>query len=232
MDDFVYKSYLFSSQEFMVLSAYAGMESFHILSGDLARRISKKELELTFFQLYQKGILFWKNGKSYEMKPEIRELFQVMKASRKELQIYPKRSGGPLLCFWADDVVVMEQSENDKNTVKLHSSSKKMFFEELRDRGILPAGDSPEIEASDRPGLFHTKDIKAGRINGEALLELLNEEDKLEAGIIIYDRRSQENIGIVLVLDNGIGDDVALIRDESSQISPYSPERLAAFFNM
>lgn len=230
MDDFVYKSYLLSGQEFMVLSACAGMGSSPVLSESFAGQISKKELELTVFQLYQKEIIFWKDEKSYEMKPELWELFQTMKASRKELQIYPKRGSGPLLCFWADYVVIMELSGNDKNTIKLHGSSRKMFFEELRDREILPARSSGEMESLDGPSPFDCG--SAGVIEGGQFRRLLNENDELEAGMLIYDRYSKKNAGNVLLLDNGIGDDMVLIRDESVQTVRYSPRQLEAFLDL
>ena len=149
MNDLVYRSYLFSCQEFMVLSACVGIESLHVLLEKKQGISDMDELNLTVFQLYQKGILCWKNENYYELKPEIRILFQNMKLACKELQIYTKKGSSPLLCFLGEYTVVTELSDNDKDAIKIHGLCREEFLTELCDRGIIPVRNSQSIPAAD-----------------------------------------------------------------------------------
>lgn len=228
MGELAYRSYFFSSQEFMVLSACSGMEGMHILFEEPPAKLSREELNVILFGLYQRGILYWKDESSYALKPEIRMMFEDMKSSKKELQIYFEKGGSPLLCFWNAHTVITELSENDKNTIKIHSLSEHDFFRELCDRGILPARDSQEIGDFTGIGVWQKRLqlVQDGSIRYEALQRLLHEEDGLPAYMTVYDRKSGRDQGVILILDCGISDGMAFVEDNSVQTLWYSLDNL------
>lgn len=237
MNDFVYKSYLFSSQEFMVLSACAGVDKIHLLFESRSEQLTQKELNLMVFRLYQRGILYWKDENSYELKPEIRVLLRDMKNAGKELRVYSQKSGSPLLCFWDDYVVVMELSGNDKDTIKIHSLPKNDFLTELCDRGILPLRNRQEtgelMEAGDsgwKEFLRGTPDLmQKGQIMYAQLQELLMKKEELLAFVAVYDKKFGKAQGIILILNYGIYDYAVFISDDDVRADYYTPENLKRF---
>ncbi|MCD7884781.1 MAG: hypothetical protein LUI87_13920 [Lachnospiraceae bacterium] len=137
MSDLTYRSFLLSEQEFMVLSAFTGIEKVHMLIEKQPDLPDRKELSLTIFGLYQKGLLHWENG-TCGPKSEIRDLFCNIRSSQKELLVFHREENAPLLCYWADSSVLTELSENDRDKIKLHGLSKNDFLSEMKERGILP----------------------------------------------------------------------------------------------
>ena len=111
MSDLIYKSYIISTREFIVLSLLTGIEKFHILTDGNLQPVSEEELNQIIFQLYQKDILRWKEEDSYDLNPDIKELFRNIKDSRKEIEIYWDGSSNPLICFWNASAVIMEMTK-------------------------------------------------------------------------------------------------------------------------
>ncbi|MCD8103780.1 MAG: hypothetical protein LUF35_01955 [Lachnospiraceae bacterium] len=141
MSDLTYRSFLLSGREFMVLSAFMGIERVHMLIEQQPELPDRKELSLTLFGLYQKGLLCWENG-ICGPKPEIRSLFRDIRSSEKELQVFHRKENAPLLCYWDESSVLTELSENDRDRIRLHGLRKNDLLEELKERGILPEKDS------------------------------------------------------------------------------------------
>lgn len=234
MSDLVYKNYLLTSKEFMVLSACVGMNKLHILLENKPEEITRKELNLIIFQLYQKGILYWKNEDFYDLKPEIRAMFRDMKHSKKELQVYSEKRGSPLLCFWNEYMVVTELCENEKDTIRIHSQQSNDFIRELCERGIFPERDSQEFGTVNKENSMvlenfykdSSKFMREGEIQYESLQELLSESNELSAFITINDSRSGMDQSVILILDYGMFDCIALIENDSIQIDYYTVENL------
>ena len=128
MNDLVYKNELFSSRELMVLAAYSGMEMLRILQAGSQKTLEPEEMNEAVFKLYRKGLLCWNGKNGYEIRPELRALLQDMKYAEKELEFWSRRQKNPLHCFWGEDVVIMELSQNDEDRIKVHRSARDTFF--------------------------------------------------------------------------------------------------------
>ena len=74
MNKFIFSSYVFSCQEFMVLSALTGIRKMNILMEEKEEELNPKTVNLILFQLYQKGIMSWKDETSYTLKPGIMKM--------------------------------------------------------------------------------------------------------------------------------------------------------------
>ena len=238
MNDLVYKNYLFSSREFMVLSACAGMERLHLLREGRTEQISEQELNRIIFRLYQREILCWRDENSYELKPEISQLFHDMNEAEKELQVYAKRSASPLLCFWNDHTVVMELSGNDRDTVKLHSLPQNEFLAELQDRGVLPADNSGEIvdvAQEDNGELWKTfvkgcsRFMEQGHIRYEELKKYLSRKEELFSFITVCDRKTGRDQSVLLLLSYGMFDCIVCMKDGVTQMDYYTLDNLRRF---
>ncbi len=241
MSDLIIKNYLFSSEEFMVLSACVGIEKLPVLFESDPRQPDRDELDHTIFQLYQKGILTWENDSSYELRQDVRTLFLDMKTAKKELHIYSKKTGGPLLCFWNEYVVVTELSGNDWGAVKVHSLQSKEFLDELRDRRILPERDCAQFkETIDRESEKRCNDflqespamLQDGHMKYELLEELLEKTRDLFAFIAVYDRVLEQNQGVILILNCGIADCIAYVGDGHTYLCYYTEEELRRLFQL
>lgn len=239
MSNIIYKNYVFSSQEFMVLSACVGIEKIPVLFAKDPRQPDEGELAQTIFELYQKGILVCEDDGSYSLQPDVRILFQDMKAAQKELHIYSKKTGGPLLCFWDENAVVTELSGSDKSAVKMHSLPSSELLEELKDRGILPERDSKELgqtmgEDAGALCAAFLKDspapLQEGHMQYELLEELLEKKRDLFAFITIYDRTLEENQGAILILNCGLTDCIAFMGDGMVHTCYYALEDLRELF--
>lgn len=241
MNDLVYKNYLFSTQEFMVLSAFAGVGKLHLLLEGGQKEPDGQELSRIIFRLYQRGILCWKDEDSYELKQEIRLLFRDMNAAGRELQVYSKRSTSPLLCFWNDYTVVMELSGNDRDTVKVHSLPRNEFLEELQDRGILPEDNSGELadivrEENDRLWETFLKNscrfVERGHIRYAGLKRLLAEREELSAFITVCDRKTNQGQSVILLLNYGMLDYIVCVKDDAVWADYYTQDNLKGFLTV
>lgn len=241
MSDLIYRNYLFSSEEFMVLSASVGIERLPVLFEGTPKQPEKTELSQTVFQLYQKGILMWENDGSYALRQDVRALFQDMKAAKKELHIYSKRTGGPLLCFWDEYVVVTELSGNDSGSVRIHSLPADRFLDELRDRGILPEQDCVQLaetidKDSEEQCIRFLKESPAMLEDGHMqydLLEMLLEKNRdLFAFIALYDRVLGQNQGVALILNCGLADCITYVGDGQTYICYYTERDLRELFQL
>lgn len=221
MSDLLYKNYLFSNSEFMVLSAMVGMEKIHIISENTSKQMDKAELNQIIFQLYQKEILQWNNN-AYALKPEIGLLFREIKRAKKELQIYSEKSGSPLLCFWGNSAVITELSGNDREVIKVHGLQNRELFTELYDREILPDGNRQEIydlfreENVGKGNILvsgYSKFLQNGSIDHEELQGLLQKYDELSAIITVYDRKSEKDQNIIFIMDYGICDAISYLKN-------------------
>lgn len=237
MSDLVYRSYLFSRDEFLVLSAYIGMETLHILFENKAEPLDRKKINLVIFQLYQKEILRWEKENFYELKSEIKELFRKMKDSRWELQVYSEKKGSPLLCFLNQDVIVTELSENDKDRIRIYCLSKEAFLKELYDRGILP-------EQNFRNSGFLEEEIPTnwsillencrvwledGQDLHENLRKLLWEEEDLLAFATVFNREDGTYEEAVLVLKGERQDCLGRVKRDSVQTEYDTEECIKKF---
>ena len=231
MSDLIYKNYLFTCREWMVLAAFAGMKQGRLLFESEPEPLGRKELNLTVFQLYQKGILHWKDGGICELEPEIRLLLRDMKNAEKELQIYSKRKNSPLLCFWGDGTVVMEMSENEKGMLAVHRLERNGFLAELCDREIL----FPEMEEETEELLREKREavlqefrgkcmqLMAGEnIRYEALLSFLQGQEEVVSVITVSGGKNKCSQGILFLLDCGVCDGMIYLTGNSFQTSRYS----------
>ena len=241
MSDLICKNYLFSSEEFMVLSAGAGIKKLPVLFEDEPKQPEKEELEQTIFQLYQKEILTWESDGSYTVRQDVRTLLQDMKAAKKELHIYSKKTGGPLLCFWDEYVVVTELSGNDNGAVRVHSLPKNEFLDELRDRGILPERDCMQFaevidKDSEEQCICFLQESPAmledGHMQYELLEELLEKNRDLFAFIALYDRVLGQNQGVALILNCGLADCITYVGDGQTHICYYTERDLRELFQL
>lgn len=234
MSELLYKSYLFSTKEFMVLSALAGMEELKVFAEKESGNMGEEELNLTVFQLYQKGVLYWKDG-GWNINPEVYSLLRNVKESERELQIYSGIGRGPLLCYGQDPLVILELSEHDKDAVRLHPQTRDGFFVELRDRGILPERDSAELEDledNERSGVRGkllerlgelTRD---GQIDYGNLKKLLQERWDLIACLFLFDRKEKNVRSVIAIADGGISDWLLCIRNGNVQAERYTMDGL------
>lgn len=234
MSDLLYKNYLFSNSEFMVLSAMVGMEKIHIISEKTSKQIDKAELNQIIFQLYQKEILQWNNN-AYALKPEIGLLFREMKRAKKELQVYSEKSESPLLCFWGNSTVITELSGNDREVIKVHGLQNRELFTELHDREILPDGNRQEIydlfrEQNVGKGNIlitgYSKFLQNGSIDHKELRGLLQKYDELSAIITVYDRKSEKDQNIIFIMDYGICDAISYLKNGSICTDYYTVDNL------
>ena len=90
MSELVYKSYLFSTKEFMILCALTGIEEIDMFGESTRCEMDEEEVNQNVFQLYQKGILYCGEEDSWKVKPEIRSLFRDMRDAEKEMQIFKR----------------------------------------------------------------------------------------------------------------------------------------------
>lgn len=235
MCNLVYKNFIFSVQEFMVLCAWTGIEQLHILQGSQQEKMGGEELNLVLFQLYQKEILYWNND-TYELKQEVAQLFRDIRFASAELQIYTRTSRSPLLCFYGTYMIVMELSGNDTDAVKVHRLQEYDFFAELRNKGMLPLRDSQEME-----GTAQREDCEAwcsilgkrsnlmenGCILYDRLQELLRDAKDLWVAITIHDRKSGQDRGVVLIAEQDFSDCLICIADSVVRADYYTLDSLS-----
>lgn len=234
MCNLVYKNFIFSVQEFMVLCAWTGIEQLHILQGSQQEKMEIGELNLVLFQLYQKEILYWNND-TYELKQEVAQLFRDIGSAGAELQIYTRTNGSPLLCFSGTHMIVMELSENDTDAVKVHRLQEYKFFAELRNKGMLPLRDSQELEGTTqredyeawcsilgkRPNLMAN-----GCILYDRLQELIRDANDLWAAITFCDRKNGQDRGVVLIAEQEFSDCLIYIADDVVRADYYTLDSL------
>lgn len=231
MSELIYKSLLLSGEELMVACALSGIKElpFPLESRDL----SAEELNGTLFALCKKGFLLYKKGNVWELKPEILGIFSQIRDARRQLEIYSPRMGGPLLCFQKEDLAVMEVSENDRNAVAIHRVSPAAFPEELRDRGILPARDSLEVEKEegrwgDLLEAISTLLADNGKA-GEAMRSLVGKHEEVMGGILVRDPADRTVESALLIVDGGISDWIFIVQPEDLRVEPYTLEGLKGF---
>lgn len=233
----IHKNYILSCQEAMVLAAWSGINKLHMLCGEPLEEMDERELRLTLFQLYQKGVLCWEDP-HFRMKPELELMFQDLRRARTELQIYSERRKSPLLCFGDDDMVVMEMGENEKDTICLHSQVRKDFLEELRDRQILPSRDSraygSQAKEENRALMRRFREScpsfwSGNQIQYEALKEALQEREELTACIGVTDLEEERGRGVILILDFGVFDGIIWLGEDSCSEDYFTLENLAHF---
>lgn len=231
MKDKFVRNYLFTDREFMVLSAYEGLDRLHMLLEEPQRQMSRQELGLLLFGLYQKEFLCWKEENLYELKPEIRAIFQNIRQAKKELQIYYDRASAPLLCFWGDETVVMELSANDRNTLRVHCVSKIDFLEELEDRGILSgkAAERDEGFSGDEFLEHCPRLMEDGAVKRAELQKLFAKREELSACMIVIDRETGKEQGVILAVDCGILDGLIFVEDGRRRLEWYTPDNLKEF---
>ena len=211
MNDLVYKNELFSSRELMVLAAYSGMEMLRILQAGSQKTLEPEEMNEAVFQLYRKGLLRWNGKNGYEIRPELRRLLQDIKYAEKELEFWAKGQKNPLHCFWGENAVIMELSQNDEDRMKVHSSAKDTFFSELYDREILPEYMTEKQERVDTDDCkniwikFQKRNPELIQENrAEQLKKLLGRVPELCAFINVYDRAADQEVSEILLLKNGL----------------------------
>lgn len=211
MNDLVYKNELFSSRELMVLAAYSGMERLRILQAGSQKTLEPEEMNEAVFQLYRKGLLCWNGKNGYEIRPELRALLQNIKYAEKELEFWSRGQKNPLHCFWGEDVVIMELSQNDEDRMKVHRSAKDTFFSELYDRGILPeymTGKQERVDAGECESVWIEFQKKYPGImpenRAEQLKKLVGRVPELCAFINVYDRAADQEVSEILLLKNGL----------------------------
>lgn len=239
MNKFIFSSYVFSCQEFMVLSALNGIRKMDILMEEKEGELSPKTVNLILFQLYQKGIMSWKDEASYTLKPEIRSLFLDMREAKKEIQIYGKNRKSPLLCYMGENLAVTELSENDREAIKIHSVSRGDFLEELRERGLVPKQRSVAPADSElAPELLvliqkRCADFRKGEsLQVEKLQEVLEKEDWLSTLFLIGDSGEEQEKKAVLILDCGLWDCVVYMEKERFRAEYYSAESLRSILQL
>ena len=211
MNDLVYKNELFSSRELMVLAAYSGMEMLRILQAGSQKTLEPEEMNEAVFQLYRKGLLCWNGKNGYEIRPELRALLQDIKYAEKELEFWSRGQKNPLHCFWGENVVIMELSQNDEDRMKVHSSAKDTFFSELYDREILPeymTGKQERVDAGSCKNVwieFQKRNPELMQENrAEQLKKLVGRVPELCAFINVYDRAADQEVSEILLLKNGL----------------------------
>ena len=209
MNDLVYKNELFSSRELMVLAAYSGMEMLRILQAGSQKTLEPEEMNEAVFKLYRKGLLCWNGKNGYEIRPELRALLQDMKYAEKELEFWSRRQKNPLHCFWGEDVVIMELSQNDEDRIKVHRSARDTFFSELYDREILPeymTEKQERVDACKNVWIeFQKRNPELIQENrAEQLKKLVGRVPELCAFINVYDRAADQEVSEILLLKNGL----------------------------
>lgn len=238
MSELVYKSYLFSLREFIVLSACAGIKKLYIFDQDVPDDMSEEELNLTVFRLYRKGALCWKDGKSFRLDPQLRGMFQDMKDSQKTLQIYSGKGQSPQICFWGRSPAVVELSENDLDAVRFYSLPSEVFLKNLCDRGILPEEDSVEPEGFTEEeedeawgGLLRGMSglIQDGQILTGELLEFLKERQELLSCIAVCEGNTETPRSLLFITDRGLADWLVCVDSDGVKAELYSMENLKGF---
>ncbi len=238
MSELVYKSYLFSTKEFMILCALTGIEEIDMFGESTRCEMDEEEVNQNVFQLYQKGILYCGEEDFWKVKPEIRSLFRDMRDAEKEMQIFSRKRGGPLLCFGEEPLIIVEVSQNDRDAVKMHRQTSDSFFMELCDRGILPERDSLEMEeaAEDEESgawgqlLESLSDlIRNGQPVYEKLEKILREREELLLSAVVGSRKLKSDWRAISVVDLGIADWLVYAGNDSVRTDYYTMDRLRAF---
>lgn len=239
MNKFIFSSYVFSCQEFMVLSALTGIRKMNILMEEKEEELNPKTVNLILFQLYQKGIMSWKDETSYTLKPEIRSLFLDMKEAKKELEIYGKNRKSPMLCYMGEKLAVTELSENDREAIKIHSVSRTDFLEELRERGLVPKQrESVPLECEPSPEILELVQRrcygfqKDGILQVKKMQEILEKEDWLTALFLSCERENEQQKRVVLILDCGLWDCVVYMENGRFRAEYYSEENLRSILQL
>ena len=239
MNKFIFSSYVFSCQEFMVLSALTGIRKMNILMEEKEEELNPKTVNLILFQLYQKGIMSWKDETSYTLKPEIRSLFLDMKEAKKELEIYGKNRKSPMLCYMGEKLAVTELSENDREAIKIHSVSRTDFLEELRERGFVPKQrESVPLEGEPSPEVLELVQRrcygfqKDGILQVKKMQEILEKEDWLTALFLSCERENEQQKRAVLILDCGLWDCVVYMENGGFRAEYYSEENLRSILQL
>lgn len=238
MSELVYKSCLFSSEEFMILCALTGIEEINMFGESGRREMDEEEADRNVFQLYQKGILYYGEEGSWKVKPEIRSLFRDMRDAEKEMQIFSRKRGGSLLCFGEEHLIIVEVSQNDRDAVRMHRQTAESFFMELCDKGMLPERDSLEMEeaAEDEESgawgqlLASLSDlIRNGRPAYDKLEKILQEREELLLSVVVSNRKLKSDWKAISVVDLGISDWIVYAGNDSVRTDYYTMDRLRAF---
>lgn len=228
MSNLIYKNYLFTIQEFMVLAAFAGIEEILLPGETQMETMGEGEMNMIVFQLYRKGILCWKGNGVFDLKPECRQLFVEIRACRKLLRIYSDRGKMVRLCFLSQDAVILEPSANDRNTVRLHQQTRSGFFRELCECRVLPEKDSrlPDSlfgEEEARGDCFRglPELMQDGKIRYEEFERVFQENEWLSSCITIYDKTAGKDQGIIFLLDRGMFNVLAFLEEGVSLRADY-----------
>ena len=236
MNKCIYSNYVFSCQEFMVLSALTGLDKLNILMDEKEVKLNQKAINLILFQLYQKGIIRWKAEELYELNPEIRSLFLEIKESERELQIYGKNQKSPLLCYLGKEIVITELSETDSNAIKIHEISHQNFIKELQDRGFVPQENGEAGSAMEEDILQEGRaeflckclldlgeDINSRKNQFRKIME---EEEQVLTVFNVYARKKEWEQNAVFLLDCGLKDYIMFRKNEMVQYQDYSAKSL------
>lgn len=221
-----------------MLAACAGIRKMDFLFENQPEIPEAQELEHILFGLYEKRLLLVKED-CCELKPEILSIFQNIKDAGQELQIYGK-DGDTLLCFQAEQTVVMEIAGNQKDTVRLHSLSSVEFLKELSEGGILPAPGTEEVSFGTAQEnlqwlesyLDGWEELEAdGIIRTEVLSSFMAEREKLSAAIVAWNPKNGRDAALIFVLDAGLYDWLIFLENGRLQADDYTADSLWAYLN-
>lgn len=241
MNEVVYKKHLFSSREFMLLSAYAGMKQVPVLFYQEPEPMNEKEMNLTIFQLYQKGVLRCEEGNTCTVETEVRSMLRTLKYAEYILKIYSRNHNSPLLCFIYQNVLITELSVNEHDTIKLYMLSKAEFLQELMEQAIVPRTDSQGMNNPDMENgcetlsefLQQISDAGSRQLPKDEVVEaLLDKNENFVTGIIVSDVRLEQNRGVFFILDCGIFDGYVSLDGRIAETGCFTMERLEQFLEL
>lgn len=230
MSKLIYDNLIISVREFMVLAALCGMTRIDFPMKKKQEAPDQKEVNLIFFQLYQKQLLRMKEQNTYELDSEIQRIFTEIKDSEYEIQAYSLERQSPLLFFVGEEIITIELSENDREALKLHCVSRKRFTEELCSQKLLPLENSGKGEGilEEEIKALHKQIqtdswqfIRNHQVDCRTLMKY-SKENRVRSFFIIKDRQSDREKGLLLILDCGIGDCMAYLEADSLKTGYYT----------
>lgn len=223
------KTYVLSTEEFLVLAAKEGVETCALLSAENMHPLSRRESVEVVFGLAQKGLIDV-SCDQYTAVPEMQELFAVIRNSAKILHIsYADKSAPPHCMYLSGDAVVdMTPAGIGSDLFRFCVGERKNLPELLEEDGQLPeetiAEENRETGLPEDAGNTDLKDPELLFRDSTCILAA-DVEDMRTA--LIYERVCVRRTGICYE----ITDTVFTAEGNRGRTFPYGRERLGKLLN-
>ncbi len=231
MNELLYDNYILSNREFLTLAFLTGIQKLSLPVQSKPQPLDEKEMYQLLFQLYQKKVLCWKDNGQYTLTDGLKKIFSQIKTADQELQIYYPGKKSPLQCFCGRDIIVTELSENDRDSLRICKLSQVDFFLKMQEKKVFPVQKTPDKKESlqkENPELWENLLQKYRSLlltyhgNTGNFFELFDMDPTICSLVIIYDRKIQQEKGVLLLLNSGVYNIMLYLEKNNMEAEYYS----------